>query len=522
MIDHLRRLEDAALPAFVKEVEARLIAEVVDKIPHLESSLGVAALTVALHRVLNTPEDVLIWDVGHQAYVHKAITGRMEEMATMRTKSGISGFLKREESPYDFFGAGHASTSISALAGVWFSDVHAGRNRQRVAVIGDGSLTGGQSFEALNQLGATSADVVVIINDNQSSIDPTQGALHQRASYAEYVKSLGWSYYFEPLGGDVLAVQSALKDVLAAQGPRVLHVQTQRADLNGPDRYQPGTTFQWFVGEKLVEIFSQDSDIQLISPAMLSGGGLLELQEKFPSRTLDTGINEAHAVTLAAGMAAAGGKPWVHIYSTFLQRAYDSFVHDVALQKLPVVFLVDRAGLVGPDGPTHHGTFDLGFLMDVPHTTVWNPMDGVELMAMMDAARHWAGEGPLVIRYPKAKTSVQKTVEWAPMRWIDQPRSNALFVATGVLSGTVVAGPYDRLHLAQTKPLPEEFIQTLTRYETVIVLEESQGVGGLSGAVAAELARADHGAKLVIRKLPDAFVPHGKRDELLKGLGLQP
>ena len=319
MITDLRALELQELPAFTKGLVDQVVARVRDKITHLESSVAVAELTVALHYVLNTPEDVLIWDVGHQGYIHKALTGRMEELAHMRTPGGISGFLKREESLYDFFGAGHASTSVSALTGVCVADRAAGRERHRVAVIGDGSMTGGQSFEALNHLGNLGHNALVILNDNDRSIDPTMGALHAKGTYEEYVQSLGWSYAIVKEGNDVVSLVRAIEDQLRRDGPKVLHIRTKRPDLSAPKSYKPGTTFQWWAAEAMRDILMRHRDIRVLSPAMFAGSGFAPLRDDFERQFLDTGINEAHTVTTAAGMAAAGGRPWVHIYSTFLQ-----------------------------------------------------------------------------------------------------------------------------------------------------------------------------------------------------------
>ena len=281
MIAELRALEPPQLEDFTNSLVEQVVAAVTDKIPHLESSLAVAELTVALHYVLNTPEDVLVWDVGHQAYLHKALTGRMDELANMRKPGGISGFLSRAESSYDFFGAGHASTSISALTGVCLADQISKRTRHRVAVIGDGSLTGGQSFEALNHLGTLGADALVIINDNEGSIDPTVGALHNEQSYGTYMQSLGWHYIFLEQGNDVRALVDALQQVLAQPGPQTLHIKTKRPDLSPPKSYKPGTTFQWWAAETMEAVLASNADLQILSLAMFAGSGFAPLRERF-------------------------------------------------------------------------------------------------------------------------------------------------------------------------------------------------------------------------------------------------
>lgn len=524
MIERLRNIEPADLTTFINELKEDIVVRVSDKISHLESSLAVAELTVALHYVLNTPEDLLIWDVGHQGYVHKALTGRLDALSTQRSSEGISGFLKRDESPYDFFGAGHASTSLSVLTGACIADAAEGRKRKRVAVIGDGSMTGGQSFEALNHLATLQGDAVVVLNDNDGSIDPTVGALHQNNNYSSYMHSLGWEYSYVDKGNDVLALLDALKMIIDRGGKQVLHIKTVKPFLSKTKSYLPGTTFQWWAAEQMRSILKANDRLRVFSPAMFASSGFGPLRAEFPEQFIDTGINEPHTVTAAAGMAAAGGKAWVHIYSTFLQRAMDQVIHDIALQNLPVIFLVDRAGLVGADGPTHHGVFDAGFLMDVPNATVWNPRNGDELQAMMAeaASKQDAMEGPLFIRYPKAKTVCGTHENFEPVKWVSQQGSNSLLLSTGALSSYVESGVFDHLHAGQVKPLAENFSALLKDYTNVLVLEESIGVGGLFGAVASLIADNDLEVKLVKRKISDEFTNHGNRHELLNELGLIP
>ena len=524
MIERLREIEPSELTAFVDVLKKDLLARVSEKISHLESSLAVAELTVVLHYLMNTPEDVLIWDVGHQCYVHKALTGRLIDLETQRQKNGISGFLRRSESAYDFFGAGHASTSISVLAGVCLADESTGLIRKRVAVIGDGSMTGGQSFEALNHLATLNGDTLVILNDNDGSIDPTVGSLHSEGNYKGYFQSLGWDYSYESKGNDIPSLLESITTAFHNGGKRVLHIKTVRPHLSKPRSYEPATTFQWWAAEKLREILHKDESLRILSPAMFSGSGFAPLREIFPKQFIDTGINEPHTVTTAAGIVAAGGRAWVHIYSTFLQRAMDQVIHDVALQDLPLVFLVDRAGIVGADGPTHHGVFDLGFLMDVPNVTVWNPRNGDELQAMIYQAWIIQNElnGPLFIRYPKDKTSCGLPEEFRTHRWLMEQNSNSLIVSTGHITSSVQSGLFDHLHLGQIKPLPLNLVEILSRYNNVLVLEESIGHGGVFGAIAGMAADADLDLRLVKRKISDAFTNHGVRKELLNELGLIP
>jgi 1-deoxy-D-xylulose-5-phosphate synthase len=524
MIASLRALEPQELNEFCEALKKEVISKVSDKIPHLESSLAVAELTVALHYVLNTPEDVLIWDVGHQGYMHKALTDRLDDLSTQRTSGGLSGFLKQDESPYDFFGAGHASTSISALTGVCIADKAKKVFRRRVAVIGDGSLTGGQSFEALNHLASIDTSALVILNDNDRSIDPTVGALHSKGEYKNYFESLGWRYTECKSGNSIDVILSVLRGCLSYDGHHVLHIHTKKPDLSPPKSYEPGTTFQWWAAKEMETILYDYRDVHVISPAMFAGSGFAGLVNDHPHRMHDTGITEPHAVTFAAGMATAGLSPWVHIYSTFLQRAIDQIIHDIALQRLPVVFLVDRAGLVGADGPTHHGVFDSGMLHDVPGATIWQPQNGDELQAMMREAAKIQPElqGPLFIRYPKAKTTCGVPVEHSDLTQIASVGSNSLLVSTGALSAHVNQELFDHVHLAQTKPLPEAFCELLKGYESVVLLEEANGYGGMSGIISDYISKADLEVKLVLRKIPDTFTDHGSRNELLRGLGLIP
>ena len=506
MITALRALEPPQLPDFVEEIKRAVIERVTDKIPHLESSLAVAELTVALHYVLRTPEDVLIWDVGHQGYIHKALTGRLEDLRTMRQPGGISGFLRRDESPYDFFGAGHASTSISALAGVCLADSIAGRERHRVAVIGDGAMTGGQAFEAFNHLGGLEDQkALVILNDNDGSIDQTMGALGRWKFYAEYFESMGWGYRQLRAGNDVQALVEAIKAGLHSAGPMVLHIRTHRPNLHPEKSYKEGTTFQWFAAQKMQEIFEQNNEIQLISPAMFAGSGFGPLREKYGHHMHDTGINEAHAVTMAGAMVAAGAKAWVHIYSTFLQRAFDQVIHDIALQELPVVFLVDRAGLVGADGATHHGIFDSNLLVDIPGVTIWNPMNGEELKGMMSQAVHW-NEGPLFIRYPKDTTTGADERTFEPWRRLSSNKDRVALVSTGRWSNHHTSKDQEHFHITQIKPFPSDLSMVLKDYEEIVVREETMGHGGLVAIIESEMRLLGFKGTIRSERLPEGLL----------------
>jgi 1-deoxy-D-xylulose-5-phosphate synthase len=364
-------------------------------------------------------------------------------------------------------------------------------------------------------------DALVILNDNDGSIDPTMGALHAKGTYGAYVRSLGWSYTFVKEGNDVVALVEAIREQLAQEGPKILHIRTKRPDLSAPKSYKPGTTFQWWAAEAMRDILARNKDIQVLSPAMFAGSGFGPLREEFGDQFLDTGINEAHTVTTAAGIAAAGGRPWVHIYSTFLQRAYDQIVHDVVLQGLPVVFLVDRAGLVGADGPTHHGVFDQGLLMDLPGVVVWNPRNGEALRGMLQEVAQHPPSGPLFIRYPKARTEGEHRANFVPYEWLSKADSKVLWVSTGAISD-LMKNEGNHLHLAQVWPFFDDFGPILSRFDEIHVFEESTGLGGLGGGVAALLQGMVPRPKWVLHKLPSTFIEHGHRLSLLKEHGFDP
>ncbi|MFZ1900414.1 MAG: 1-deoxy-D-xylulose-5-phosphate synthase, partial [Azonexus sp.] len=445
----LRRLERKQLPQLATELRAFLIDSVSQTGGHLSSNLGTVELTIALHAVFNTPEDRLVWDVGHQCYAHKVLTGRREGMNRLRMHGGVSGFPKRSESPYDTFGVGHSSTSISAALGMALAAKHKGEARKAIAIIGDGAMSAGMAFEAMNNAGVADADMLVILNDNEMSISPPVGALNniltrlmsgktfnaaregarhmlelappllelaRRAE--EHVKGMiapgtlfeefGF-HYFGPIDGhDLDVLIPTLENLRQLKGPKFLHVITKKGQgyklaeadpilYHGVARFAPGEgikaakgpgklTYTQVFGDWLCDMARADGRLVGITPAMREGSGLVRFAEEFPARYFDVGIAEQHAVTFAAGLACEGLKPVVAIYSTFLQRAYDQLIHDVALQNLPVVFAVDRGGLVGADGPTHHGTFDLSFVTCIPNMVVMTPADEAECRAMLSTA----------------------------------------------------------------------------------------------------------------------------------------
>ncbi|MDX1333349.1 MAG: 1-deoxy-D-xylulose-5-phosphate synthase, partial [Robiginitalea sp.] len=429
----LRNLPESQLSGLAAELREFIIDVVSVKEGHLGASLGVVELTIALHYVFNTPDDRLIWDVGHQAYGHKILTGRRETFDSIRQKGGLSGFPGRSESPYDPFGTGHSSTSVSALLGMALAArLQGNKHRQHIAVIGDASIASGMAFEALNHAGVSDANLLIILNDNAIGIDPSVGALKE---YLTAVKkgTGGGENLFECLnlkysgpmdGHDLPGLIRELKRQKSETGPRLLHLITtkgkglQQAEENQVTYHAPGrfdkTTgdllktstppdlgpkYQDVFGHTLVELARKNKNIVGITPAMPTGSSLKYMMEAFPERSFDVGIAEQHAVTLAAGMATEGLTPYCAIYSTFLQRGYDQVIHDVALQNLPVVFCLDRAGLVGKDGPTHHGVFDIAYLRCIPNLKLAAPMDNLELRNMLYTAQ-LEDAGPVAIRYP--------------------------------------------------------------------------------------------------------------------------
>ncbi|WP_417600838.1 1-deoxy-D-xylulose-5-phosphate synthase [Owenweeksia hongkongensis] len=526
----LKHLAVEELPQLCEELRAFIPQTTQRKEGHINASLGVAELSVALHYILDTPKDILVWDVGHQAYIHKVLTGRKKQFHTNRLKGGISGFTRRTESQYDPFGAGHSSTSISAVAGFAEADILNKLKRNRVAVIGDGALTGGMSFEALNYLGERNLDVLIVLNDNNQSIDDNKGALSVSKNYKQYFESLGVNFLGSVNGVNVKEVVESLNSALGVNGPRCIRVTTSKQFPKGEKPLsglvKPQVTFQTVLGKTVLELGTENEKLVVVSPAMLSGGGFGAFQKQFPARTFDVGIAEQHAVTMAAGMAAAGSVPLVHLYSTFAQRGYDQIIHDAALQNLHMVFCLDRAGLVGEDGATHHGTFDVGFLNTLPGVNILAPRNGGELEAMLNYAA--SNHGVWFIRYPKANTSyngaLSESFTLAP-KCLKKGEGKVVLSFGSVgeeVEKTLDGLAYAHYDIRQLKPLDESFIDELaSNYEVLITVEENSPRGGLGDTVGSILHKNDHlDTKLLSLSLPDKFIEHGSRTELLKDCGL--
>jgi 1-deoxy-D-xylulose-5-phosphate synthase len=538
----LRSLSLEELKQLSAEVVRFMLTNTGEKEGHMISSLAVTELTLALHYSFNTPTDILIWDVGHQAYIHKILTDRKATFHTNRKQGGISGFTSRSESRYDPFGAGHSSTSISAIGGFAQAAMQRNIRRKHIAVIGDGALTGGMAYEALNHLGTSDLDILLVLNDNEESIDQSVGALHEFQSYQTFFESLGWGYSGPVDGHNIALLTKHFKREKHNTGTHVLHVKTRkkalatwREELKIPaakSQISHRDNYQDIFADKLIELAQRDDRIVAITPAMLGGSSLHRFQSRYPHRTFDTGINEQHAVTFAAGLAASGMKPLVHLYSTFAQRAYDQIIHDVALQRLPVVFALDRAGLVGEDGATHHGAFDLSFLNPIPNVQILAPMTGAELQRMLAYA--FTQNGPVTIRYPRGN---EKPFDGDPQKLesgsfrVLKTGEKICVVSLGTVGVHVEQAIVNlechdigHIDLRFLKPWNDaQLADVLAHYSTIVTAEEGSMRGGLRDSMAGWLAVHHPEKKLIGIGLPDAFIGHGKPGELENqtGLGLR-
>ena len=591
----LRHLDRHELDQLCDDIRKHIIDVVEEKGGHFSSPLGVVDLTVALHKVFDTPKDLLIWDVGHQCYPHKIVTGRRDSFHTLRQDDGISGFCKIEESEYDVFGAGHASTSISAALGLARARDLKGEKHCVVAIIGDGAMTGGLAYEGLNNAGVLPSQLLIVVNDNNMSISPTVGALshyltkvvtnplYNRVrdkiwgltgilpgiskkvvrriahSIQEGLKHLlvpGMIFeelglrYFGPIDGHNMdEMIETFENLKSASFPAVVHVLTRKGEgkekaeadplkyysLSGNGNSQakesvaPG--YSKVLGSIACQLAEEDKNVVCVVAAMREGTGLVSFAEKYPDRFFDGGIAEGHAVTFAAGLAASGVKPIVAIYSTFLQRSYDMIVHDIALQKLPVLFCLDRGGVVGPDGPTHHGVFDLSFLRSIPGIVLAAPKDGNELRNLMyTGLNHW--KGPFVVRYPKASSMVfdesltPEAVEVGSWEVLKEGNDLVILAVGSMVPEARHALEKQNLDVQLVnarfvKPLDEKMLDKISRqFSTVVTIEEGSLEGGFGPAVLYALNERNFGGKVHHLGIPDEFVEHGDRRRLLNDLGL--
>ena len=588
----LRALPEARLPALAQELRAFLIETVARTGGHFAANLGTVELTVALHYVFNTPEDWLVWDVGHQTYPHKILTGRRARMDSLRRRNGIAGFPKRCESVYDTFGVGHSSTSISAALGMAIASARTGSERKVVAIIGDGAMTAGMAFEALNHAGHIKSDLLVVLNDNEMSISPNVGALSAHLTKLmsgrffssvreggkkvlshmppmlevarraeEHVKGLlvpagtlfeelGFNYFGPVDGHDLPTLVQTLRNLRALDGPRLLHVVTRKGKgypraedepvgYHGVGSFDPACglkpakpggspAYTQVFSDWLCDMAAEDERLVGITPAMREGSGLVEFSERFPERYFDVAIAEQHAVTLAAGLACDGLKPVVAIYSTFLQRAYDQLIHDVALQNLPVLFAIDRAGLVGPDGPTHAGSFDCSYLRCIPNLVIMAPADENECRQMLYTG--FQLDQLAAVRYPRGKgpgVAVERAMQPLPIGQAQLRRQGQALALLAFGSMVEVAEAVGVrvdatvVNMRFVKPLDEALLQRLAaEHRWLVTLEENAIAGGAGSAVSEYLAQQAIHTPVYHFGLPDEFIEQGERGELLSECGL--
>jgi 1-deoxy-D-xylulose-5-phosphate synthase len=586
----LRALDRKRLPQLVEELRAYVIESVAKTGGHLSSNLGTVELTLALHYVFETPEDRIVWDVGHQTYAHKILTGRREAMARLRMMDGISGFPRRSESKYDTFGTAHSSTSISAALGMAVASKAKGEKRHCIAVIGDGAMSAGMAYEAMNNAGAMDVDVLVILNDNEMSISPPVGALTnylarllsgriyssaRRASEhllkrvpgawelarraEEHVKGMvtpstlfeefGFNYIGPIDGHDLDALIPTLTNIKKLSGPQFLHVVTRKGQgyklaeedpiaYHGPGKFNPAEglkkstggkpSYSQVFGDWLCDMAALDPRLVAITPAMREGSGMVKYSEQFPERYFDVGIAEQHAVTFAAGIACEGMKPVLAIYSTFLQRGYDQLIHDVAIQNLPVVFALDRGGLVGGDGATHNGAFDYAYLRTVPNLIVMAPSDEDECRQMLYTA--FMSDRPAAVRYPRGAgtgVAIKNEMRALPLGTGEVKRRGkkvAILAFGAMLAPALEAGQALDATVASmrfVKPLDVDLVKDLAaNHDLLVTVEEHQIMGGAGSAVCEELTRLKAKNQVLLLGLPDRFIDHGDPAKLLASLGL--
>jgi 1-deoxy-D-xylulose-5-phosphate synthase len=587
----LRALERKQLPQLTDELRNFLVDSVSRTGGHLSSNLGTVELTVALHYVFDTPDDRLVWDVGHQTYAHKVLTGRRQGMAKLRMHGGVSGFPKRCESEFDTFGVGHSSTSISAALGMAMAFKLKGQARRTVAIIGDGAMSAGQAFEAMNNAGVTDANLLVILNDNDMSISRPVGALNKYLArlfsgsafnaarkagekvlgvspsllefanrVEEHVKGLltpgtlfqelGFNYIGPIDGHDLDSLVPTLQNLQKLDGPQFLHVMTRKGQgyklaeadpilYHGVSKFQPEIgieggkgggkpTYTQIFGEWLCDMAAADPKLVAITPAMGEGSGMTHFAERFPDRYFDVGIAEQHAITFAAGLACEGMRPVVAIYSTFLQRGYDQLLHDVALQKLPVVFALDRGGLVGADGPTHHGSFDLSYMTCIPNMVIMTPADEEECRRMLTTA--YRIDGPSAVRYPRGAgpgVATETSLHDLPIGQGEIRRRGkgiALLAFGSMLTPALAAAEELDATVANmrfVKPIDRELIIELAREHSLLIsVEENALIGGAGAEVARVLDEIDSPVRFVRMGLPDRFIDHGDQALLLAEAGL--
>ncbi len=584
--DDLRQLDKKQLPQLAEEIRTLIVDSVQQTGGHISSNLGVIELTLALHYVYNTPDDRFVWDVGHQSYAHKIITGRRDQMNTMRQAGGLSGFPKRSESPYDAFGVGHSSTSISAALGMAIASQLNNDHRRAVAIIGDGALTAGQAYEALAHAGDLSANLLVILNDNEMSISKNVGGMSNYlarllsgkfyASAREGSKKVleklptAWEFarraeehmkgmvipgtlfeemgfnYIGPIDGhDLDTLIATLSNLRERKGPQFLHIVTKKGKGYEPAEQQPGKfhgvspagndkskvsgpSYTQIFGQWLCDMAEQCPDLVAITPAMCDGSGLNDFSEQYPDRYFDVGIAEQHAVTLAAGIACEGKKPVVAIYSTFLQRAYDQLIHDIAIQNLPVLFAIDRGGLVGADGATHAGSFDLSYLRCIPNLVVMAASDENECRQMLTTG--YQHDGPCAVRYPRGTgtgidiSPALTALEIGKAEFKRQGKKIAILAFGTMVSPAVEAAEKldaTAINMRFIKPLDTQLISDVAAsHDLIITIEENTHLGGAGSGIAEFLLSIGNTTPVEIMGLPDKFLNHGDHKTMLSACGL--
>lgn len=561
-VDDLRKLSEKDLFGLAKDLREFIIDVVSKKEGHLGSSLGTVELTIALHYVFNTPIDKLVWDVGHQAYGHKILTGRKNSFHTSREFGGISGFPEINESEFDSFGVGHSSTSISAALGMSLaSNIKQEFDKEHIAVIGDASIASGMAFEGLNHAGVTNSNITVILNDNSIGIDPSVGALKNYLSNVKVnskktdniFESLNFDYYGPIDGHSIDSLLTVFKKVKNKKGPKLIHVITKKGKglklaeedqikYHSPGKFDNKTgviinskvknlppKFQDVFGLTILDLAKKNNKIIAITPAMPTGSSLTHMIKELPDRAFDVGIAEQHAVTLAAGFASQGLIPFCVIYSTFLQRAYDQIIHDVAIQKLPVIFCVDRAGLVGNDGATHHGVFDIAFLRCIPNLTIFAPRNEIELRNILYTSQLNI-EGPIAIRYPRGRGLI---LDWKKSYNKIKIGQGELIHSGKLLSilcvGTIIN---DVINIAEElnlslydmrfiKPLDLNILHNVCQIgDKIITIEDGVVAGGFGSAVLEFMAENNYTNKIKILGIPDIFIKHGETSKLKTSIGL--
>ena len=537
---YLQTLSIEDLPDFVRQCRDFLLASVNISGGHLAASLGATELAVALHYVFDTPRDTLVWDVGHQAYVHKMLTGRAGQLATIKQANGLAPFPSRTESMEDAFGVGHASTSISAALGMALAKQLDQDASHTIAIIGDGGLTGGMAFEALNHAGHTQANLLVVVNDNEMSISENVGALANNL-HADFFTALGFAYTGIIDGNDIHACAAALKTQQTQSGPRVLHCRTRKgqgydAAEQHPTTYhhvaanfldntspQPATTFSTLFGTWLCGQAQNDERLIAITPAMCEGSDLKQFAKDFPQRYVDVGIAEPHALTLAAGLACQGKKPVVAIYSTFLQRAYDQVIHDIALQNLDVTLAIDRAGYVGPDGPTHAGAYDIAFLRCIPNIALLAPATGQDCHHMLQLA--YDHNGPAAIRYPRGAAQHMAVtdhhdIEWGKSKILQTGKNTAVInIGTMLTYAEQLATKHQAtlVDLRFIKPLDIDLLSQLANnHQHIITLEDGCALGGAGSAITEALTALGYTGQITRLGHPDNFMDHAPRSAQLQ------